>query len=173
MYHQATPTANKDSVSTVAKPVSVLAKSTDSYFWLCYDIGMLNPFNELLDFQAFAPILLRLAVSIFFIILGYQKYSTHKEHLALFLESIKINPSSLVVRILGGVEIVIGVLFLLGFVTQIAAIVGFIISFVSFVIAIRQPELKLRTPFEYAFVCAICVSLLFTGAGIFAVDLPL
>jgi uncharacterized membrane protein YphA (DoxX/SURF4 family) len=120
-----------------------------------------------------APTIIRITVGTLFIILGYEKYTIHKNKLADFLNSIRINPAKTVVQFLGGVEIVIGILLIVGAITQIAALIALIISLVSFVLALKEPDLNLRKPTVYLLTMAICFSLLLTGAGFLAIDLPL
>lgn len=141
-----------------------------SWYYYC---TMLNVFPELLNYSFMAPTVIRIAVGALFIILGYEKYTTHKERLSVFLNSIRINPSKTIVQFLGGVEIAIGILLIVGAVTQIAALIALIISFVSLVLTLREPDLQLRRPTVYILTMAICFSLLLTGAGFLAIDLPL
>lgn len=134
---------------------------------------MLNIFPELLDFGFIAPTILRISIGLFFIHLGYQKYNSHKENISTFLESVKIKPAKTIVQTLGGVEIVIGLLFLTGTLTQIAALISLIICAVSLVLVYKEPDLKLKSTSEYLFLLAISLSLLLSGAGFLAVDFPL
>ncbi|MBU3668763.1 MAG: DoxX family protein [Candidatus Taylorbacteria bacterium] len=134
---------------------------------------MLNIFPELLDYGFMAPSILRITIGILFVFLGYQKYNSHKEHLSEFLSSIKINPARTIVQTLGGVEIVLGLLFITGTLTQIAALIALIITLVSIVLAVKQPDLKLRSVTEYILISVIATSLILSGAGFMAIDFPL
>ena len=134
---------------------------------------MLNIFPELLDFSFMAPTILRVVLGVYFIKLGIEKYNGHKDHIAEFLTSIKLNPAVTIVQTLGGVEIVIGLMFITGTLTQIAALVSLIISLVSVVLTFKAPELKIKTTSIYVFMATISFSLLLSGAGFLAIDFPL
>ncbi len=134
---------------------------------------MLNIFPELLDYGFIAPTLLRLLLGVYFIKLGVEKYNVHKDHIAEFLSSLKLNPAVTIVQTLGGVEIVLGLMFITGTLTQIAALITLIIALVSLVLTYKAPELKIKTPTIYLFIITISLSLLLSGAGFLAVDFPL
>ncbi len=73
----------------------------------------------------------------------------------------------------GTVEMVIGLQFILGFLTQIAALVTIIISIA--IIITPQTQLRKHIP-ETSFwilVIGVCLCLFITGAGVFAYDLPI
>ncbi len=134
---------------------------------------MLNIFPELLDFSFMAPSVLRVVLGLYFIKLGVEKYNTHKDHIAEFFTSIKLNPAVTIVQTLGGVEIVLGLMFITGTLTQIAALISLIISLVSIVLTYKAPELKIKSTSIYVFMVVISFSLLLSGAGFLAVDFPL
>lgn len=134
---------------------------------------MVNSFPELLSLGMLAPLIIRLTVGVFFIILGYHKFTHQKQSLIAFTESINIKPADLFIKTLGFVELVIGATLIIGLFTQVAAMVGAIIALVSFIVAVREPDLKLRTNTEYAFLFIMAFSLMLTGAGLISIDLPL
>lgn len=134
---------------------------------------MLNPFPELLVYSMLAPFLLRIVVGFIFIDLGILLFKGEKERWLLSLNTLHIPNPKLVVKILGVIEIVGGVALLLGALTQIAALILALLTFIEIYIEYKNPEVIKRTFVFYLLVLVITLSLLFSGAGAFAFDLPL
>lgn len=140
---------------------------------------MLNPFPTLLNFSFFAPTILRVFIGVYFIHLGYIKYTKkepardHAIDLLYFFNSLNIGPSIYYVKTLAIIEMIVGIFLCLGFFVQISSIITAIISFVFLIISLKQKDLRILKPAEYALLFAISLSLIFTGAGLFAIDLPL
>lgn len=124
---------------------------------------MLNPFPDLLTYSLLAPFLLRVVAGLIFIDLGVLAFKNKK----------KVPSPALAVKIFGLIEIVGGVMFVLGFYTQIAALVLAIFTFVETYIEYRSPEILKRNLVFYILLLTISLSLLLSGAGAFAIDLPL
>lgn len=134
---------------------------------------MINPFPELLSLSLLAPTLLRLALSVYIINLGISKIKKDNSALGSFFESLGFKPSNLYIKSLAYIELIVGIMLFVGFLTQIAALVVAIIMFVSLIVAIRHPETKLKGISTYALLFIIAISLVLTGAGLIAIDLPL
>lgn len=134
---------------------------------------MTNPFPELLIFSLLAPTLLRLTLGVFIVLLGYSKLKEDSKGVTSFFESLGFKPAKYYVQALAIAEIAMGVALFVGFLTQIAALIVAIITFVSFIVTVRHPETGLRKASEYALFFVISVSLVLTGAGLIAIDLPL
>lgn len=134
---------------------------------------MLNPFPELLVYSMLAPFLLRIIAGFIFIDLGILLFKGEKERWLLSLNTLHIPNPKLVVKILGVIEIVGGVALLLGAYTQIAALILALLTFIEIYIEYKNPEVIKRTFVFYLLVLVITLSLLFSGAGAFAFDLPL
>jgi uncharacterized membrane protein YphA (DoxX/SURF4 family) len=134
---------------------------------------MLNPFPEFLVFGFFAPTLLRIALGVYFIYLGRMKFGRDKEKVGSFFQSLGIGPGSYYLKTLAFAEVIVGTLLIVGFFVQIAALIAAIISLVSLVMAYKHPEMKILKASEYALLLVISVTLMFTGAGFLAFDLPL
>lgn len=133
----------------------------------------LNPFPELLAFGIIAPAFIRLAVAVFFINFGWDKLTKEREHKLTFFESIGLKPAGVYVTLLGILEIIIGIALIIGIFTQIAALLSAVILLVSFIIKKRHPEMLFTPSSVYALLFVMAISLLLTGAGIPAIDLPL
>ena len=134
---------------------------------------MTNPFPELLTFSLLAPTLLRLTLGVFIILLGYAKFKNPYKGVTEFFEALGFKPSEYYVKTLAITEIVMGVALFVGFLTQIAALIIAVITFVSFIITTRHPETGLEKSSIYALFFVIAISLVLTGAGLLAIDLPL
>jgi len=89
------------------------------------------------------------------------------------MEAFGFKHRSELVKALGFVEIVSGVMLILGFYTQIAALVLAILAFIELFAEQKESALVKRDIVFYVFIFAIALSLLFTGAGAFSLDLPL
>ncbi len=117
---------------------------------------MLNPFPDLLIYSTFAPFVLR-------VVLGFV-------YLDLGLLNVKKEGNQ---KLLGLVEVVGAVMLFLGFYTQIAAMLFIVIGAVSFYVEYKDASILKRDIVFYLLVLAISISLLLTGAGAYAKDLPL
>ncbi len=134
---------------------------------------MLNPFPELLTYSLLAPFILRLVVGFVFINLGYLAFKGEKERWQISLSTLKIPSPKLAVKIFGGLEIIGGVMFVLGLYTQIAALVLGLLVFAESYVEYKDPAILKRNFVFYITILAIVLSLLLSGAGAFAIDLPL
>ena len=134
---------------------------------------MLSIFPSLLTFGIFAPFLLRLSAGIFFFYAGYQHFGKEQEGLVGELTqkfSSFAKPISVTLAI---VEIVIGLFLIAGFLTQVAALLGAIFMLKLLWFKKSCPCLARHEKTVYVLLFVICISLLLTGAGAPAVDLPL
>lgn len=114
----------------------------------------LSTFPELLTFGMIAPVLLRLSVGILIIYFGYKRYFK------------KWNGSSIVYGLTG-------IFLILGLYTQIAAILGILI--LKFDFWTDRSEKKVSR--EYLIIAylavVILITLIITGPGFLAFDMPL
>ncbi|PIQ92676.1 MAG: hypothetical protein COV70_00105 [Parcubacteria group bacterium CG11_big_fil_rev_8_21_14_0_20_39_22] len=122
---------------------------------------MLNTFPSLLDFAPLAPFILRVAAGFWFIDIAFKNYKEIKR------EAKKFTILSILI-----VQAVAGLFLVAGFLTQISAIVLFIIL-TFFVIRTEEAKQNPETKQVHLFLFIILISLLVTGAGAFAFDLPL
>jgi uncharacterized membrane protein YphA (DoxX/SURF4 family) len=137
---------------------------------------MLNIFPDLLFLQLLSPFLLRVAVGIMFFWIGYS-YLFRDRVATIAQLSTKWPKYATFAVIFGGIfETIIGIFLVAGFLTQIAAIAGMLIAtdalFAKFLYRDLDKVVKYSKMF-YILVFIISLSLLFSGAGAFAVDLPL
>lgn len=134
---------------------------------------ILNTFPDLLTFGMLSPFLLRVVLGLIIVNLGFLKLDKEKKAWQELLETIGIHPSHFFVKTLAFVEILGGALFIAGAYTQLTAIVFSILFFCEAVLEYRQPTLEKRNLTFYILVLTISISLIFLGAGAFAIDLPL
>jgi len=134
---------------------------------------MLNPFPELLSFSLLSPLFLRVVLGIIFLNLGYLKFGIEKEAWVSFFNITPFRPARFWVGLIALIQIVGGLMLIAGFYTQIAALVFTVITLMELYVENREPVLLNRNFVFYLLLFTISLSLLFTGAGFFAVDLPL
>lgn len=133
---------------------------------------MLNPFPDLLAFLFFAPFILRLAAGILFLDLGWNTLRKKRIEYAAFFESAGFRPGHSYARAAGALESITGVLLITGLWTQIAALIAALISGMVLLFKLKDPA---RFPHDrrlFLLLFVVSLSLLVTGAGFFAFDLP-
>lgn len=134
---------------------------------------MLNPFPELLMYSSVGPLILRVLLGLIFIDLGFLKFRSEKEAWLASLETLGLRPADLFLPIYALLQIAGGVLLLIGLWTQIAALVFVLSSGVELYIEWRAREILKRDVVFYLLVFVTSLSLLLTGAGAYAIDIPL
>lgn len=126
---------------------------------------MLSVFPALLTFGIFAPLILRLALGAFFLLTSVHRFSERPKQQRELVWAI------------AALEFVAGVLLVLGFLTQIAALFGAVYA-VALLVLREQHNKKLdmlvtAELFVYIFIFAAAVALILAGPGALAIDLPL
>lgn len=134
---------------------------------------MLNPFPELLMYSALGPLVLRLLLGLIFIDLGVLKFRSEKERWLASFEALGLNPSGLLLPIYALLQLVGGFLLIIGLWTQVAALAFVIFSGIELFVEWKAREILKRDVIFYLFVFVISLSLLVTGAGGYAFDIPL
>ena len=132
---------------------------------------MLNTFPSLLTFSFFAPMLLRITVAVTFAYLVHKQFK-HREAIAEVRVPLIGKMGGLVwVGLL--IESGMALAMLVGWHVQIAALLGLVLCFKHFIYAKKYPSLVPLHRSTYIFIFIICLTLLITGAGALAMDLPL
>lgn len=136
---------------------------------------ILNVFPNLLSLSFLAPMILRLALGLITINLGYLALKSERPRWNTFFEGFGIAKanSNIAVTIFGLIEIIGGSALLLGLYTQVAALVFALINFIEMYAEYKDATLVKRNIVFYILLFVIAVSLLFTGAGAYSLDLPL
>ncbi|MDE1924889.1 MAG: DoxX family membrane protein [Patescibacteria group bacterium] len=133
---------------------------------------MLNPFPQLFVYGFFAPTLLRIAAAGVFFYLAYWHFKTKKE----VAHELTVLSHEMAVWIIGLymlIELAVGAGLFLGFWTQVDALLGFIISIKVLLLKRSMHAMAPLSRTAYVLLAVICLSLLASGAGAFAIDLPL
>lgn len=134
---------------------------------------MLNTFPDLLTYSLLAPLILRVLAGLIFIDLGILLFKGEKERWLASLSALKIPKPKIAIKIFGLIEIVGGAMLILGLYTQISALVLALLVFAEAYIEYKEPIILKRNFVFYVMLLAILLSLLLSGAGAFAFDLPL
>jgi uncharacterized membrane protein YphA (DoxX/SURF4 family) len=135
---------------------------------------MLNPFPEILFLDPLAPFILRTAVGIIFLLIGYSHLTKERrEGIASDLRLKWGATGTFFIWVIGIAEILSGLSLILGLLTQIGALVGGIISIKLLWLRKTYTKIAPHSSAFYTLLFIVCLSLLFTGAGAFAFDLPL
>jgi hypothetical protein len=117
----------------------------------------LTTFPNLLDYVGFSPLVLRLSVGIFLLMLGSQRLKRNYSFLCLFY-------------------FVFGLTLILGFYTQISAIVTVLLLKIDFYLEYWKNRRATPVPKNYyalyILTSVMTLTLLLTGAGLFALDMP-
>lgn len=131
---------------------------------------MLNPFPSLLTYSFFAPTILRIVAACVFLMLARTHWKKQAEIKTLLMPIAHGFALSLT-WLLIAIETAVGAALLIGFGVQIAAIVGTLLALKSLIIRPRSLQ-----PLSHSagwLLLAVCLSLVFLGAGAFAFDIPL
>ncbi len=134
---------------------------------------ILNTFPELLNFSILSPFILRLVLGLIVLNLGALKLSSEKKSWETLFETVHLNPAHYLVKILAFIEIIGGLMLVVGSYTQLTAIIFSVLFFCEAVLEYREESLEKRNLTFYILLFAIALSLIFTGAGAFAFDLSL
>jgi len=136
---------------------------------------MLNTFPSLFDpFQStfYIPMLLRIVVAIYFVYIVQHLIRNR----ALF-ENTKFilvgKPKSWLVYFTAGIILIVAFLLFVGLETQWAAIFGILIAFKQIFVSWKYPATRFFSTSTYILLIVICATLLVSGAGAMAFDLPL
>jgi len=136
---------------------------------------MFSIFPQLFVYDQLAPLILRLAVGIIFVAHGYPKLFKNFGATADFFGSVGLKPAKFWVAVVGISEFFGGILLLIGFLTQIAALLIAITMLVA-MIYVNKIKFKksLISGYELDLILfAAAFALIFLGPGAFAIDLPL
>lgn len=132
---------------------------------------MLTLFPQILFLAPFSATLLRIAAGIVFISVAWMHYDRREE---LAKEKFILIGHGMWIPLLAAlVEVATAVMLIAGAYTQAAAIVGALLALKQFIWKKRYPHFFPLSRSTSALLFVICLSLIFTGAGIFAFDLPL
>lgn len=127
--------------------------------------SIVTPFPFLLDFSFYAPLLLRLALGVYVLAIGFS--ARHKN-----VDMVTAEELTAFQMLYRGIFIVAGISLIIGFYAQVSAIVVGLLMLV----AISDARARLTTELnraELSLLLVIALSIMITGAGPLAFDLPL
>lgn len=157
-------------------PNSVQNKDTfffhSSHAPACYHRRMLNPFPSLLILGILAPFIIRVSLGATLLYIAVEHFRSKKD-IAEALSPLMGRSSSFAWVLLCGIEIVTGMLLVVGAWTQIASLVVVLLVLKTFLIKASLRRLSPLSRSAYVLMLMMALSLLLSGAGGFAFDLPL
>lgn len=132
---------------------------------------MLTIFPGLLTFNFFAPTLLRIAAALTLFFLTYNQYKRRKEIAQLERPVIGKSSQWSWASIIGNT--LLGILLFVGYYTQIAALIAIVGQVVGLWYNHRFPKVVILSNVAVLLLIIVLFSLMLTGAGALAFDLPL
>lgn len=132
---------------------------------------MLSLFPQLLFLGPVSATLLRIAAGAIFLYLAYFHYQNRRPAAHELGQLVGVSMPLLYLYAL--IELLVAASLILGLWTQLSAVIGFGIALKIIFVRNRLKELKPLSTLSYALLALICLSLMFTGAGALAFDLPL
>lgn len=133
---------------------------------------MLSLFPGLLSYQFFAITIIRVAAGLVLLYCAY-RFAAERGRIASTNVAIVGHVPQWFSLLGSFVACVAGILLVVGLYTQAAAIVGILVGLKDAAFARRYPHLMPLSAAAGALLFVICLSLLFSGAGAFAFDMPL
>ncbi|MFA6464085.1 MAG: DoxX family protein [Candidatus Paceibacterota bacterium] len=133
---------------------------------------MLNTFPYLLSYSSFAPLILRVFAGIYMLIFAYENLEDKWPEKYRLFTTASLKPEWFFILAVSAIELAGGVLLISGAVTQITSISLAVLMLVTIFIKIKKPELISENINTYILLLIILFSLIFTGAGNIASDLP-
>lgn len=134
---------------------------------------MLNPFPVLLAFAGFAPLFLRVVIGAILIFLGRRTAFTHRSAYQKFFKTKEYPYASTLPWMLGIVEILLGAFIFVGFYTQVSVLIAIYIFINLFYLRREAGTIIFFSQTTFILLITMCLSLLFSGAGFYAFDIPL
>ncbi len=129
-----------------------------------------NTFPYLLSFSFFVPIIFRMSCVIAFGILAIHHYREHK-HIEALVSPLVGKHSKWIIQLLVLVEAIVAMMLFVGWYTQIAAILASALALKLSVI--RPLSISPFGRMNAFLLLVMSLSLIITGAGAFAFDIPL
>ncbi|MCK5285650.1 MAG: hypothetical protein KAJ58_00265 [Candidatus Pacebacteria bacterium] len=122
---------------------------------------MLNTFPDLLTLSFIAPLILRIFLGIYLIKNGWKEISTYKNRNFSYIRLFKL------LKVLGAF------LLILGFLTQITSLFLMLIILFDISFKIKNNKLEKKELDLYIIIFGVLLSLILSGAGFLAIDIPL
>ncbi|HZS43206.1 MAG TPA: hypothetical protein VFA52_03255 [Candidatus Paceibacterota bacterium] len=127
---------------------------------------ILNPFPDLLTYSLLAPVILRLTLGYFFFRVAISRFQT-------ISESGTVLAAPIGWKILAVAEIIIALCFIAGFGVQIVSLISIVLLIIGLIFYQSTYFLRHYSREVLFLLLLISLSLLLSGAGAWAIDLPL
>lgn len=135
---------------------------------------MISIFPELFGYSFLATFVLRVALGAVFIVFAYTTFFRDRNAYMNAWETLIVRSGKIFLGVGVAVNLIIGVLLVVGAFTQIAALAGGIIAMLGAGAKIKRPHLLPHSNLSfYLFLAVVSFSMIFIGPGAFAIDLPL
>lgn len=134
---------------------------------------MLNTFPELLNYSMYGVFALRIFVGFSLFYFGLLKITKDREEKIIFFKNLGCKKPLIPLMLFAFIEMVFGVFVLVGFLTQISAIILGVIMLGATIIKISKHSSLPNKWWFYFLYFLVFVFLTLNGAGILAFDLPL
>jgi uncharacterized membrane protein YphA (DoxX/SURF4 family) len=105
--------------------------------------------------------------------LGLLKFGKERARWTASFEALHLKPADVIVKIVGAIDVIGGLMLLVGAYTQIAALAFVILFGAELYIEYKDKSILRRDFTFYLLVVSIAISLLLSGAGAYAFDIPL
>lgn len=132
---------------------------------------MQSIFPYLLSWILLVPFILRIVGGSYFIYFGYKGMTTEWQHKLNFFKDIHFKPQVFFAYVITIAELLGGIMLLMGFMTQLVALIFFIVCLVGLIIQKSGTATIERDLNVYVLLAAIMLSLFISGAGYYAIDL--
>lgn len=134
--------------------------------------AMLTYFSQFLFLAPLSATLLRIVAGAFFGYVGYRVVLKREELLRIKLPVV-VHARAWMLWLAVIITWLVAAMLFIGFMTQLAALLGALIAIKLFVLEPRLRHLGLLSRSTCFLLLVICLSIFMTGAGLFAYDLPL
>ncbi len=134
---------------------------------------MLSVFPTLLSYSLLVPFVFRLVVGILFVVFGYTNITKKRENTIALLTGLKIKSTTSWLWIIALVEMVGGLLLIVGLYTQVLALIFSVMIILKIWLKKKNSEAVSLSKGTLLLLLLITTSLLFLGPGFYAFDLPL
>lgn len=134
---------------------------------------MQNTFPYLLSWGLLSPFILRLVAGYYFAMIGYLGLTTEWWERYDFFDRHKIHPAKLFATATAAMELAGGVMLIMGLFTQIVSIALAIVCITALIVKKQGEKFPPRDANVYTILFFILASLFISGAGFYAMDLPI
>jgi putative oxidoreductase len=132
---------------------------------------MQSIFPYLLSWSLATHFLLRIVAGSYFMYFGYKGFTSEWREKISFFNAIKFKKPVVCAYIITIAEFLGGILLIMGLLTQLVALIFFIISIVGAIIEKNGFKTIQRNIHVYILLATICLTLFISGAGYYAMDL--